>query len=79
MVQALVDITDRANRVLNLVKVKYGLRDKSQAINVMATKYEEEILEPELRPEYVEELKRIEKEPRVKVKDFAQHFGLKKR
>jgi hypothetical protein len=78
MVQALVDITDHANRVLNLIKAKYGLRDKSQAINVMAAKYEEELLEPELRPEYVEELKRIEKEPRVKVKDFARRFGLKK-
>jgi hypothetical protein len=75
MVQALVDITDRANRVLNLVKAKYGLRDKSQAINVMAARYEEELLEPELRPEYVEELKKIEKEPRVKVKNFTQRFG----
>ena len=61
MVQAIVDISDRANRVLNIVKAKYGLRDKSEAINVMAEEYEEDIMEPELRPEYVEKIRKIEK------------------
>ena len=36
MVQAIVDISMEANRVLNIIKAKYGLRDKSQAINAMA-------------------------------------------
>ena len=48
MVQAIVDISMEANRVLNIIKAKYGLRDKSQAINAMAREYEEEMLEPEL-------------------------------
>ncbi len=78
MVQAVIDISQSANRVLNIVKAKYGLRDKSQAINLVASAYEEEVLEPELRPEYVKELQRLEKEPRVKIKNFAAHYGLKK-
>ena len=59
MVQAIVDISMEANRVLNIIKAKYGLRDKSQAINTLAREYEEEMLEPELRPEYVKKLEKI--------------------
>ena len=62
MVQAVIDIPERENRTLNIVKAKYGLKDKSQAIALVVREYEEEIMEPELRPEYVEKLKRIQKE-----------------
>jgi len=34
MVQAIIDIKDKTNRVLNMVKAKYDLKDKSEAINV---------------------------------------------
>ncbi len=67
MVKAMVDIDEHANRILNIVKAKFGLHDKSEAINVMAIQYEEEVLEPELRPEFVEEMKRIEREKSIKV------------
>ncbi|NYZ78547.1 DUF2683 family protein [Candidatus Micrarchaeota archaeon] len=77
MVQAVIDISEHANRVLAIVKAKYSLNDKSQAIELMAREYEEKVLEPALRPEYVEKLKRIEKEPRIKVSNFRKHFGLK--
>ncbi|MEK6807504.1 MAG: DUF2683 family protein [Nanoarchaeota archaeon] len=59
MVQAVINIPERANRTLNVVKAKYGLRDKSQAIALVVREYEEEIMEPEIRPEYLEKLKRI--------------------
>lgn len=59
MVQAVIDIPEKVNRVLNIVKAKYGLKDKSQAIELVVNEYEQESLEPELRPEYVEKLKRI--------------------
>ena len=36
MVKAIVTIDERTNRILNIVKAKYGLKDKSQAINLMA-------------------------------------------
>lgn len=59
MVQAVIDIPEKVNMVLNVVKAKYGLKDKSQAIELVVNEYEQEFLEPELRPEYVEKLKKI--------------------
>lgn len=67
MVQAFVNLSDHVNRVLNIIKAKHGLRDKSQAIEVMATEYEDSILEPELRPEYVNKAKRIMKQKAIHV------------
>jgi len=78
MVKAIVKIDERANRILNIVKAKYGLTDKSQAINLMARQFESAILEPELRPEFIKEMKRTEREKTIKIKDFAKEFGLKK-
>lgn len=77
MVQAVIDIDEKTNRVLNIVKAKFGLKDKSQAINMVVNEYEENFLEPELRPEFVEKMHKIQKESTVKVKDFRKHFGLK--
>ncbi len=72
MVQAIVSISDHANMVLNVVKAKYGLRDKSQAIELMAEQYEENILEPQLRPEYVQRAAEISKEKPIRVGTVAQ-------
>ncbi|MEE9565103.1 MAG: DUF2683 family protein [Candidatus Hydrothermarchaeaceae archaeon] len=77
MVKAIIDIEDHTNRVINVVKAKYGLRDKSEAIDLIAMQYEEEILEPELRPEYIEKAKRIRKQKAIPVKDFAKRYGQK--
>jgi hypothetical protein len=41
MVQAIIDISDRSNRVLNLIKAKYGLGDKSYAIDRLTLEYEQ--------------------------------------
>jgi hypothetical protein len=75
MVKAIVTIDERTNRILNIVKAKYGLKDKSQAINVMAQQFEAQIMEPELRPEFIESLKASETEKTVKVKDFASKYS----
>ena len=77
MVQALVDLREETNRVLNVVKAKHGLRTKSEAIELVIRAYAEELLEPELRPEYVARLKGIEKERSVAVRDFAKRYGLR--
>ena len=79
MVQAIVNINEHANRILNIIKAKFGLKDKSEAIEMMTEQYEEEILEPELRPEYVEKLKGIKKQKGIKVgsvKEFRKRYGL---
>ena len=57
--QAVIHIDENTNRILNIVKAKFGLRDKSQAINVVVTEYEQTSLEPELRPEYKTKLAKI--------------------
>ena len=80
MVQAIINVNERTNQVLNIVKAKYNLRDKSEAINVMAQKYEEAILEPELRPEYIKKALKIMKEKAVYVgtpDNLRKMIGLK--
>ena len=67
MVQAIINVNERTNQVLNIVKAKYNLRDKSEAINVMAEKYEESILEPELRPEYIKKALKIKSQKAINV------------
>jgi hypothetical protein len=67
MVQALVNIENHTNHILNIVKAKYNLRNKSEAIDMMAVQYEENILEPELRPEYIEKARRIMEEKPIKI------------
>jgi len=61
MVQAMININENVNRVLNIIKAKYGLKDKGEAIQIVVEKYIEEENEPELRPEYLEKLQKIRK------------------
>lgn len=72
MVQAMIDINEKANRVLNIVKAKYGLKDKSEAINLVVQEYEENFLEPELRPEYKEKILKIVKGKHLSRTDFEK-------
>ncbi|MFH0831838.1 MAG: DUF2683 family protein [archaeon] len=62
MVQAMIEIPDEANHILNIVKARYKLKTKSEAIAKIVIDCGASILEPELRPEYIEKLKRIEEE-----------------
>ena len=59
MVQNIININEKEDRVLNIVKAKYGLKNKSQAISVILDIYEDSFLEPELRPEYLIKLNKI--------------------
>jgi hypothetical protein len=61
MVQAIVNLGEHEDRVLTIVKGKFGLKNKSDAINMVIEKFEQELLEPRLRPEYKEELLKIDK------------------
>ena len=75
MPTAIVQLSDHANQIINIVKAKYGFRDKSQAINRLVIEFGMELLEPELRPEYIEKLKRIELEKSIHVKDVDAYFS----
>ena len=58
----MIEIPKEVNQVLNIVKARFGLKTKSEAIARVVVEYGAEILEPELRPEYIKKLKKIEKE-----------------
>ncbi len=77
MVNAMINITEEANQILNIVKARNNFKDKSEAINFVAIGYGEELLEPELRPEFIEKMKAIAKEKSIRVDDFAKRYGLK--
>lgn len=62
MVQAMIKISDDANQVLNIVKAKFKLKDKSQAIERIVSEYGKNFLEPQLRPEFVDRVRKTEKE-----------------
>jgi hypothetical protein len=61
MIQSLIQIDEREDRILNIVKAKYGLKNKSEAVAFIAKIYENSFLEPELRPEYIQKLEKIRK------------------
>lgn len=76
MVQALVELDENTNRVLNVVKAKYGFKDKTKAIQFVVEKYIEEQDEPELKPEFLKKMKQIEMQKSIRVKDFAKKYKL---
>ena len=80
MVKAIVEIDEEANNTINILKAQYGLKDKSQAINEMARQYKVLVLESGIRPEYLQELEKIQREPIIRIgsiTDFRKRYGLK--
>lgn len=79
MVKAIIDISEDANRVLNIIKAEYGLKDKSQAIDKMAEDYKVMVFEPKIKESYLKKLKKIQKEPLVNMgtlKDFRKRYNI---
>jgi hypothetical protein len=77
MVNAMIKISDQANQILNIVKARYNLNDKSEAIEYVALSFGEDILEPKLKPEFIKKMKKRQLEPTIKIKDFRKHFGIR--
>ena len=48
-------------QILNIVKAKHDLKDKSAAINRVVLDFGSDLLEPELRPEFIAEMDKLEK------------------
>jgi len=51
-----IKVKDYTNRVLGVVKEKYGLRDKGNALDKFAEMYGEEFVEPEVKEEVIREV-----------------------
>jgi len=67
MVKAIAEIDEEANKVINVLKAQYGLKDKSQAINEMAKQYKALVLESRIRPEYLRKFERIQRGPIIRI------------
>lgn len=76
MVNALVNIGENTNRVLNMIKAKYGLKNKSEAIEFVVSEFVEYENEPELKPEFIAKINSISKQKSIPVDDFAKRYGL---
>ena len=77
MVQALVTLDENTDCVLNVVKAKFDLQDKGEAIEFIVSRYIAEEQDPELRPEFISEMKKIKKQKSIHVNDFAKRYGRK--
>ena len=62
MINAMINIPEKANQILNIVKARYNLKTKSEAISMIVLEHGNDILEPKIRPEYIAKLRRIKKE-----------------
>ena len=71
MVKSTIEIPERENRLLTILKGKYGLSNKEQVI-ISLIREAEENLEPEIRPEYVKKIRRIEKEKGITFKNIKE-------
>ena len=69
MVKATIEIPENENRILTILKGKYGLKNKEQVI-ISLIKGAEQDLEPELRPEFIKEMRRIDKQKGILFKDI---------
>jgi hypothetical protein len=62
MTSVMVDLTEHNNWIVNMLKAKFSLKNKSDAMNFLVQRYEKEALEPEVRPEYIKKANKIHKE-----------------
>ncbi len=72
MAQAVINLGEYEDRILMIVKGKFGFKNKSDAVNFVIDKFEEEFIEPELKPEYAEELKKIKKQKGIRFKSIEE-------
>ena len=70
-IKALIKLNEDEDQVLNIVKAKYRLRNKNDALKLVIKEYENN-LEPELRPEYLKKLKKIEKQKGIPFKNIEE-------
>ena len=75
MTQALIQLSKEANTVLNIVKAKQNLKDKSAAVEAIIEHYIECKGEPDLKEEFIERIKRAEKGAFTRVDNFAKHHS----
>lgn len=56
LISANLRLTDYTNRVFGVIKEKYGLKDKSEAINRFAEMFGDDFVEKDVSEEYAKEV-----------------------
>lgn len=70
MVKATIEIPEAENRILNILKAIYGFKTKGAAIRFVIDKYGEKVIEEKLKPDFVDRMKKIEKEKGISFKNI---------
>ncbi len=83
MVYARITLNEYANKVLNVIKAKFELRDKSEAINKFIEMFGDEVVEKEAKEEYVKNIIALSKKhfskyghKKISQKEFKELFEL---
>ena len=58
-ISARIELNDYANKVLGIIKIKFGLKDKSEAINKFIELYGDNIMEKDANEEYAKKVIKI--------------------
>lgn len=69
MPKAVIDLSEHANRIVNVVKARDGMKSKSAALERIVEDYEEYILDPAFKPGFVADLERIRQGPFEEIDD----------
>ena len=59
MTSAIIELSEHNNWVVNMLKARFSLKNKSDALNFLVQKYEKEIVGSEVRPEYARKAHKI--------------------
>ena len=71
MVQAIITLGEKEDRIVNIVKAQHGFKNKSEAINLIVSKFHEQSLDDfcpvcdsdkPFKPEYIAKMNAIRKE-----------------
>ena len=82
MVLARLNLNDYTNKVLNVIKAKFDLKDKSEAINKLAELAGDEFVEKQASDRYMKKLLEIDREHMKKLrkpmtqKELDELFGV---
>lgn len=63
MPKAVISLSEHANRIVNVVKAKEGLKGKSEAVERIVEEFARHLLDPPLRPGFARDLGQVRKGP----------------
>jgi hypothetical protein len=74
MVTMQITLTPEINEVIELVKARFNLKSKKEALKKIIEFYENEVIYP-IKPEYVRKLKKLDKEKTISRERLMKEIG----